>query len=34
MKKKLTPRMNQEAIERAKPCADERGTSVSKLDTC
>jgi hypothetical protein len=31
MKKKLTLRMNQEAIERAKAYADERGTSVSKL---
>ena len=31
MKKKLTLRMNQDAIERAKAYAAERGTSVSKL---
>ena len=31
MKKKLTLRMEQEAIERAKAYAEARGTSVSKL---
>lgn len=31
MKKKLTLRMEQDAIERAKAYAKERGTSVSKL---
>ena len=31
MKKKLTLRVNQDAIERAKAYAAERGTSVSKL---
>lgn len=31
MKKKLTLRMDQDAIERAKAYAEERGTSVSKL---
>lgn len=31
MKKKLTLRMDQQAIERAKDYAEQRGTSVSKL---